>query len=96
MLELTPKQAGSTRPGANRLLRGAPGPVDRRSAPEVKGDFFAALFATRTDVYATRWGNTRTGKAGGLMPLIARNSMKSVTVLVVVSIAAMGAFELMT
>jgi hypothetical protein len=32
----------------------------------VKVGFFAALFAARTDVYATRWENTRTGKAGWL------------------------------
>ncbi|WP_431439759.1 TOTE conflict system archaeo-eukaryotic primase domain-containing protein [Actinophytocola sp.] len=29
-------------------------------------DFFAALFAARTDIYATRWENARAGKAGWL------------------------------
>lgn len=32
----------------------------------MKVDFFAALFAARTDIYATRWENVRTGKAGWL------------------------------
>jgi superfamily II DNA or RNA helicase len=43
-----------------------PGPIDRRSEPEVKVDFFADLFAARTDIYATRWENVRAGKAGWL------------------------------
>ncbi|MGH3877375.1 MAG: TOTE conflict system archaeo-eukaryotic primase domain-containing protein [Actinophytocola sp.] len=32
----------------------------------MKVDFFAALFAARTDIYATRWENARAGKAGWL------------------------------
>jgi hypothetical protein len=66
MLELTPKQAGSIRPGADRFVEAHRGPVDRRSAPEVKVDFFAALFVARTDGYATRSFYARTGKAGWL------------------------------
>ncbi|MQA63866.1 MAG: helicase [Actinophytocola sp.] len=66
LLELTPKQAAPPGPVQTGFFEAHPGPVDRRSAPEVKVDFFAALFAARTDVYATRWENTRTGKAGWL------------------------------
>lgn len=40
--------------------------IDDISTPEVKVDFFAALFAARTDIYATRWENARTCKAGWL------------------------------
>ena len=32
----------------------------------MKVHFFAALFAARTDIYATRWENVRAGKAGWL------------------------------
>lgn len=66
LLELTPKQAAPPGPVQTGIFEAHPGPVDRRSAPELKVDFFAALFAARTDVYATRWENTRTGKAGWL------------------------------
>ncbi|HEX3785694.1 MAG TPA: DEAD/DEAH box helicase family protein [Pseudonocardiaceae bacterium] len=66
LLELTPKQAVPPGPVQTGFFEAPPGPVDRRSAPEVKVDFFAALFAARTDIYATRWENVRTGKAGWL------------------------------
>lgn len=36
------------------------------SPPETKVAFFAALFAARTEVYATRWENRRTGRSGWL------------------------------
>jgi hypothetical protein len=38
--------------------------VDRGSAPKVKLALFRSLFAGREDVYALRWENERTGKAG--------------------------------
>jgi superfamily II DNA or RNA helicase len=66
LLELTPRQAAPPGPVQTGFFEASPGPVDRRTAPEVKVDFFAALFAARTDIYATRWENTRTGKAGWL------------------------------
>lgn len=66
LLELTPKQAAPPGPLQTGFFEAHPGPVDRRSTPEVKVDFFAALFAARTDIYATRWENARTGKAGWL------------------------------
>ena len=66
LLELTPKQAAPPGPAQTGFFDGQPGPVDRRSPPETKVAFFAALFAARTDIYATRWENTRAGKAGWL------------------------------
>ncbi|MEI7743898.1 MAG: hypothetical protein WCK58_09135, partial [Chloroflexota bacterium] len=39
-------------------------PLDARSAPAAKIARFRTLFAGRSDVYAVRWENTRTGKAG--------------------------------
>ncbi|MFF0144156.1 hypothetical protein ATK36_4352 [Amycolatopsis sulphurea] len=62
LLELTPKQAAPPGPIQTGFFEAHPGLVDRRSAPEVKVDFFAA----RIDIYATRWENARTGKAGWL------------------------------
>ncbi|MDP9226818.1 MAG: DEAD/DEAH box helicase family protein, partial [Actinomycetota bacterium] len=46
------------------IFDAAPGQVDAASPPATKVAFFAALFASRTDVYATRWENARTGQAG--------------------------------
>jgi superfamily II DNA or RNA helicase len=66
LLELTPRQAAPPGPVQTGFFEAHPGPVDRQSLPEVKVDFFAALFAARTDIYATRWENIRAGKAGWL------------------------------
>jgi superfamily II DNA or RNA helicase len=66
LLELTPRQAAPPGPVQTGFFEAHPGPVDRQSFPEVKVDFFAALFAARTDIYATRWENVRAGKAGWL------------------------------
>lgn len=38
--------------------------VDHESSPDTKVALFRELFAGRTDVYARRWENDRTGKAG--------------------------------
>jgi superfamily II DNA or RNA helicase len=64
LLELTPKQAAPPGPAQTGFFDGQPGPVSRQSAPDAKVAFFAALFAARTDIYATRWENIRAGKAG--------------------------------
>lgn len=66
LLELTPKQAAPPGPVQMGFFEAPPGPVDRQSPPEVKVDFFGQLFAARTDIYAVRWENARTGKAGWL------------------------------
>jgi hypothetical protein len=62
LLELTPTQAAPPGPVQTGFFEAPPGPVDRQSPPEVKVDFFGALFAARTDLYAVRWENARTGK----------------------------------
>ncbi|MBP2320400.1 hypothetical protein JOF56_000785 [Kibdelosporangium banguiense] len=66
LLELTPKQATPPGPTQTGFFDAPPGPIDRRSPPEVKVDFFGTLFAARTDIYAVRWENAHTGKAGWL------------------------------
>lgn len=66
LLELTPTQAAPPGPAQTGFFDGQPGPVNRQSPPETKVGFFAALFAARTDIYATRWENSRAGKAGWL------------------------------
>jgi superfamily II DNA or RNA helicase len=66
LLKLTPGQAAP--PGAAQagFFEAAPGPVHADSTPAEKVAFFGALFAARTDVYAVRYDNQRTGKAGWL------------------------------
>ncbi len=66
LLELTPKQAVPPGPVQTGFFEAPPGPVDRQSPPEVKVGFFGALFTARTDIYAVRWENARSGKAGWL------------------------------
>lgn len=62
LLELTSRQAAPPEPAQTAFFDTEPGPVTHRSPPERKLDFFAAMFAARTDVYATRWD--RAGKGG--------------------------------
>jgi hypothetical protein len=64
LLELTPRQAAPPGAAQSGFFEASPGPLDRLSAPEMKIEFFGALFAARQDVYAVRWENARTGKAG--------------------------------
>ena len=64
MLKMTPEQAAPPRPGQAGFFDAPPGLVDDGSPPEVKVAFYGALFAARTDVYATRYENPRTGKSG--------------------------------
>ena len=46
------------------MFFGRPGAVSALSSPTHKVQFFRSLFASREDVFATRWENNRTGKAG--------------------------------
>lgn len=64
LLELTPEQAALPRPAQAGFFEAPPGPVHGGSTPQEKVAFFGALFAARTDVYAVRYDNRRTGKAG--------------------------------
>jgi superfamily II DNA or RNA helicase len=64
LLELSPEQAATPVPAQGGLALTAPGPVTARSSAAAKVRFFCGLFAARPDVYALRWENTRTGRAG--------------------------------
>ena len=64
LLRLSPQQAAPPVPGQAAFFEAAPGAVHHRSPQEVKVAFFGALFAARTDVYAVRYYNQRTGKSG--------------------------------
>ena len=47
-----------------RTSRHRPGRCTRTRPPQEKVGFFGALFAARTDVYAVRYENRRTGRTG--------------------------------
>jgi superfamily II DNA or RNA helicase len=64
LLELTPQEARLPDPAQTAIFDVAPGAVHAGSFPETKVKFFRALFAARTDVYAQRWENSRSGKSG--------------------------------
>ena len=66
LLKLTRREAAPPGPAQSGLFVAPPGPVHAGSPPEAKVALFGALFAARTDVYAVRWENARTGKAGWL------------------------------
>ncbi len=64
MLELRPGESRPPGPEQTGLFDRAPGQVHSGSPADAKVAFFAALFAARSDVYAVRWENTRTGRTG--------------------------------
>jgi len=64
LLNLTRQEASPPGPWQSGLFDVPPGLVHAGSPPEVK----VALFAARTDVYAVRWENTRTGRLAGFRP----------------------------
>ena len=64
LLKMTPEQAAAAAPGQAAFFEAPPGMVHNRSPEAAKVAFFGALFAARTDVYATRWDNPHTGKHG--------------------------------
>jgi superfamily II DNA or RNA helicase len=64
LLELTPRQAAPPGPAQAGFFEAPPGAVHANSRPEEKVAFFGALFAARTDVYAVRYDNLRTGRSG--------------------------------
>jgi superfamily II DNA or RNA helicase len=64
LLRLSPQQAAPPVPGQAAFFEASPGVVHHRSSQEAKVAFFGALFAARTDVYAVRYDNQRTGKSG--------------------------------
>jgi hypothetical protein len=64
LLELTPEQARLPRPAQTGLFLQRPGPVTGSSSGPDKVRFFRTLFSARSDVYAIRWENARTGRSG--------------------------------
>ena len=64
LLELSPREAELPQAAQSGWFEAAPGPVHARSTPSDKVVFYAALFGARRDLYAVRWENARTGKAG--------------------------------
>jgi superfamily II DNA or RNA helicase len=66
MLELSPRQAAPPAPAQAGFFDAPPGPVHKDSPSDAKVAFFRALFAARTDIYATRIENSRTGWRGWL------------------------------
>jgi superfamily II DNA or RNA helicase len=64
LLKMTPEQAAAAAPGQAAFFESPPGMVHNRSPEAAKVAFFGALFAARTDIYATRWDNPHTGKHG--------------------------------
>ncbi len=69
LLKITRQQAAPPGPAQAAYFEAPPGMVDDGSPPDAKVAFYAALFAARTDVYATRFDNPRTGK-GGWIPAV--------------------------
>jgi superfamily II DNA or RNA helicase len=66
MLELSPRQAATPSPVQAGFFDAPPGLVHKDSPNDAKVAFFRALFAARTDIYATRIENSRTGWKGWL------------------------------
>jgi hypothetical protein len=66
MLELSSGQAAPPGPAQAGFFDAPPGPVHKDSPNDAKIAFFRALFAARTDIYATRIENARTGWKGWL------------------------------
>ena len=66
LLKLTRAEAAPPGPAQAGFFDAPPGPVHAGSPPEAKVALFGALFAARTDIYAVRWENARTGRAGWL------------------------------
>jgi superfamily II DNA or RNA helicase len=64
LLDLTPEQARRPAAAQTGLFLDRPGPVTASSSGPDKVRFFRTLFAARTDVYAIRWENARTGRSG--------------------------------
>jgi hypothetical protein len=64
LLDLTPQQARQPGPVQTGVFDGVPGPVNASSPASTKVAFFASLFDSRPDVYALRWENARSGRAG--------------------------------
>lgn len=67
VLRLTAPETTAPAPAQTTIFDRSPGVLHNRSPEDVKINFFATLFAARTDVFARRWENVATG-ASGWMP----------------------------
>jgi len=66
LLKLTRRESAPPSPAQTGFFEAPPGAVHAGSPPEEKVAFFGALCAARTDIYAVRWDNARTGQKGWL------------------------------
>jgi superfamily II DNA or RNA helicase len=66
LLKLTRRDAAPPGPAQAGFFEAPSGPVHSGSPADAKVRFFGALFAARTDIYAVRWDNARTGQKGWL------------------------------
>jgi len=64
LLELTPQEARLPNPAQTAIFDVDPGSIHAGSSPTTKVRLYRTLFAARTDVYAQRWENARSGKSG--------------------------------
>jgi superfamily II DNA or RNA helicase len=64
LMKLSPGQARPPGPAQLAIYDQSPGQVAMESPPREKVAFFRSLFASRTDVYATRWESRSTGRSG--------------------------------
>ena len=64
LLELTPEQARPAAATQTGLFLDRPGPVTASSPSVDKVRFFQTMFASRRDVYATRWESVRAQRSG--------------------------------
>ncbi|HET6915131.1 MAG TPA: DEAD/DEAH box helicase family protein [Acidimicrobiales bacterium] len=76
LLRLTDAEAAPAHGTQTAWFDRAPGPVDARSSSQAKVEFYAALFRARSDVYAVRWENARSGRSGW-MPAVEGGWRKS-------------------
>jgi hypothetical protein len=66
LLRLTRREAAPPGPAQAGFFEASPGLVSMASPLDVEVAFFGALFAARTDIYAVRWEQARTGQKGWL------------------------------
>jgi superfamily II DNA or RNA helicase len=66
LLKLTRREAAPPGPAQAGFFDAPPGLVHAASPPKAKVAFYGAMFAARTDIYAVRWENARTGQKGWL------------------------------
>ncbi|HEY5985874.1 MAG TPA: hypothetical protein VIV12_05735 [Streptosporangiaceae bacterium] len=79
LLKLTRSDAAPPSPTQAGFFEAPPGPVHAGSPAEIKVALFGTLFAARTNIYAVRWENARTGRLGGFRRCAAGGARESRT-----------------